>query len=164
MGRNSLSAGDSASDDAAAATFHSIRDRFPFKRYTNASSAAELPRSSKTTTSAHKTSRSHHHKQRKLLLYLFKGKSRLYLCIFAVFFMFLVASMALQSSIMSVFRQGVGREGRQWRWSVKEGLELGSSLEFVPRRQLELNVSRLDSLRSQPRIGVRPPRIAVVSD
>lgn len=72
--------------------------------------------------------------------------------------------MVLQSSIMSVFHQGVGLEGRRWRWSVKEGLELGSSLEFVPWRRLNLNVSSIDSLRSQPMIGVRSPRIAVVSD
>ncbi|KAH6803020.1 UDP-Glycosyltransferase superfamily protein [Perilla frutescens var. frutescens] len=162
MGRNSLSAGDSASDDASAATFHSIRDRFPFKRNTNTNSISELPRSSKTTTSAHKTSRSHHHHKRKLSLYPFKGKSRFYLCIFAVIFTFSLASVVLQSSIMLVFRQGVGSDRMRWRWSVKEGLELGSSLEFVPRRQLEFNGIRLDSLRSQPRMGVRPPKIALI--
>lgn len=78
--------------------------------------------------------------------------------------MFAVASMVLQSSIMLVFRQRVGGDRMRWSWSVKEGLELGSSLEFVPRRRLEMNGSRLDVLRSRPRIGVRPPRIALVSD
>ncbi|KAL1542347.1 hypothetical protein AAHA92_26454 [Salvia divinorum] len=162
MGRNSVPAGDLASDDASAATFHSIRDRFAFKRYHNASSAAELPRSSKTTAPAHKASRSHHNKQRKLSFSPFRGKSRLYLCIFVVIFVFSVATMVLQSSIMLAFRQGVGGDRMRWRWSVKEGLELGSSLEFVPQRRIELNGSRLDSFRSQPRIGVRPPRIALI--
>ncbi|XP_047956041.1 uncharacterized protein LOC125201826 isoform X1 [Salvia hispanica] len=163
MGRNSVPAADLASDDASAATFHSIRDRFAFKRYHNASSGAELPRSSKTTAPAHKTSRSHHHKQRKLSFFPFRGKSRLYFCIFAVIFVFSVASMVMQSSIMLAFRQGVGGDRRmRWRWSVKEGLELGSSLEFVPQRRIDLNGSRLDSLRSQPRLGVRPPRIALI--
>lgn len=76
--------------------------------------------------------------------------------------MFAVASMVLQSSIMLVFRQRVGGDRMRWSWSVKEGLELGSSLEFVPRRRLEMNGSRLDVLRSRPRIGVRPPRIALI--
>lgn len=164
MGHNSLSSAESASDDAPGATFRSIRDRFPFKRYNNCNSTTDLPRSSKTTPTSHKTSRSHHHHKRKLSLSPFKGKSRFYLCIFMVIFMFAVASMVLQSSIMMVFRQGVGGDRMRWRWSVKEGVELGSSLEFVSRRRLELNGSRLDWLRSQPRIGVRPPRIGLVSD
>lgn len=163
MGRNSVPAGDSAAGDASAATFHSIRDRLPFKRINYATSTADLPRSNKTATSAHKTSRSHHHHKRKLSLYPFKGKSCLYLCIFVVIFVFAVASMILQSSIMLVFRQGFGGDRMRWSWSVKEGLELGSSLEFVPRQWLEMNGSRLDLLRSQPR-GVRPPRVALVRD
>lgn len=164
MGRNSSSAGESATDDAPAAAFGSIRDRFPFKRNNSYSSTADLPRSAKTTPTAHKTSRSHFHHKRRLSLYPFKGKSRLYFCILMVIFMFPLASMVLQSSIMAGFRHGVGGDRMRWRWSVKEGLELGSSLAFVPQRRLELNGSRLDWLRSQPRIGVRPPRIGLVSD
>ncbi|XP_051116209.1 uncharacterized protein LOC127241290 isoform X2 [Andrographis paniculata] len=161
MGRNSVPTPEPASDDAAAAALGSIRDRFPFKRYQNSGSAAVLSRSSKAVP---KTSRSHHHHKRKFFFFPFKGKSWFYLCIFMVIFMFGLASMVLQSSIMSVFifRPGVGRDRMRWRWSVREGLELGSSLEFVQRRWLELNGSKLDWLRSQPRIGVRPPRIGLI--
>lgn len=164
MGRNSVNAAESASDDATAPAFHSIRDRFPFKRYNNYSSTAALPRSSKSAPPSHKTPRSHHHHKRKLSLSPFRGKSWFYLCILSVIFIFGFASMVLQSSITSVLRQGVGGDRMRWRWSVRDGLKEGSSLEFVPRRRLELNGSRVDWLRKQPRIGIRPPRIGLVSD
>ncbi|KAL3649966.1 hypothetical protein CASFOL_006369 [Castilleja foliolosa] len=164
MGRNSISAGESAADDATAPAFHSIRDRFAFKRNSSysATAAAAFSRSSKAAPPSHKTSRSHHHHKRKLSWYPFRGKSWFYLCILAVIFTFALASMVLQSSITSVIRQGVGGDRMRWRWSLNEGLKLGTSLEFVPSRRLELNGSRLDWLRSQPRIGVRPPRIGLI--
>ncbi|KAL3838248.1 hypothetical protein ACJIZ3_022839 [Penstemon smallii] len=149
----------SPNSDSPSTALQSIRDRFPFKRNSNNNT---IPTSrSKTTPFPHKTSRSHHHhhNKRKLsFLFHFVGKkSRLYLGIFLVIFTFALASMVLQSSIMSVFRQG---DRMRWPWS---GLKLGSSLEFVPRRQrLELNGSRLEWLRSQPRIGIRPPRICLI--
>ncbi|GFQ00337.1 hypothetical protein PHJA_002177700 [Phtheirospermum japonicum] len=164
MGRNSISAGEAAADDATAPAFHSIRDRFAFKRNSSYSTtaAAAFSRSSKAVPSSHKTSRSHHHYKRKLSWSPFRGKSWFYLCILAVIFTFALASMVLQSSITSVIRQGVGGDRMRWRWSLNEGLKLGTSLEFVPSRRLELNGSRLDWLRSQPRIGVRPPRIGLI--
>ncbi|KAL2555557.1 UDP-Glycosyltransferase superfamily protein [Forsythia ovata] len=175
MGRNSETTTDSDDDDstsAASAPVHSIRDRFPFKRNpvnynrneTNNNSMASISRStSKTLPYSHKPSRSHHHKPlaRKLVLFLFEGKSRL-LCIILVISFFAIATMVLQSSIMSVFRQGVTSESMRWRWSVKEELKLGSSLKFVPRLRLHLNGSRLDWLRTQPRIGIRHPRIGLI--
>ncbi|KAK4435883.1 hypothetical protein Salat_0751900 [Sesamum alatum] len=161
MGRTPVPNPEPASDDPTAAALYSIRDRFPFKRNNNYSTDAAVSRSSKAASS-HKTSRSHHHHRRKLSFAPFIGKSWFYLCIFMVIFTFAFASMVLQSSIMSVFRQGVGGERMRWRWSVKEGLELGSSLEFVPGWRLQLNASRLNWLISQPRIGVRPPRISLI--
>lgn len=72
-------------------------------------------------------------------------------------FVFALASMVLQSSIASmVFRMGSGSESKGR--SVREGLKFGSSLQFVPR----INVS-LDRARSEHRLGVRPPRLALVS-
>ena len=56
-----------------------------------------------------------------------------------------------------VFRQG-SEQG--WRLN-REGLRIGSTLKF-----LLPGVSRSDglkSLRSEPRIGVRPPKLALVS-
>ncbi|CAA0814347.1 UDP-Glycosyltransferase superfamily protein [Striga hermonthica] len=80
MGRNSISAAESAADDATAPAFHSIRDRFAFKR--NSSNAA-FSRSSKAAQSSHKASRSHHHHhhhhKRKLSWSPFRGKSWFYL-------------------------------------------------------------------------------------
>lgn len=69
--------------------------------------------------------------------------------------------MVLQTSIMSVFRQGNER-GRY----VREGLKFGSSLEFVPwrfRRRFELTGGGIDRLRSLPRVGIRRPKLALVS-
>jgi len=68
--------------------------------------------------------------------------------------------MVMQSSITSVFRQRNER-GMNHR----EGLEFGSTLKFVPGKvsQRFLSGDGLDRLRFQPRIGVRAPRIALVS-
>ena len=66
-------------------------------------------------------------------------------------------SMVLQSSITAVSRQG---SERGWRLN-RAGLRIGSLLKFLPPR-----VSRsdgVDSLRSELRIGVRAPKLALVS-
>lgn len=67
--------------------------------------------------------------------------------------------MVMQSSITSVFRQRNER-GR----NLREGLEFGSTLKFVPGKvsQRFLSWDALDRLRFQPRIGVRAPRIALI--
>ncbi|KAK4359711.1 hypothetical protein RND71_021940 [Anisodus tanguticus] len=166
MGRSSASSGDDNNKNNNNAInsgggFHSIRDRFRLKRNSQRSTAP-VPLSSpdrhwKTAARSH-----HHHNRsynRKLIFFCFRGRSSswLYFCIFLVIFVFAFASMVLQSSIMSVFRKGDGRA--RSRWSVRDDLKLGSSLEFVQRFQLG---NGLDLLRNQPRIGVRPPRIALV--
>ncbi|XP_054779511.1 uncharacterized protein LOC129287341 isoform X2 [Prosopis cineraria] len=140
--------------------FHSIRDRFPFKRNPThfrdrprASSDRQLPR----TTRSHLNTRFN----RKGLLWLFpfKGKSGFYAMIIFVLFLFALASMVLQSSIMSVLRQASDR-GRLSR----PNMTFGTTLKFVPGR-----VSRrfmlgdgLDRERLQPRIGVRAARLALI--
>ncbi|KAL8535825.1 hypothetical protein ACS0TY_011459 [Phlomoides rotata] len=94
MGRNSSFAGESASDDAPTTAFRLIRDHYPFKRNNSLSSSTpDLPRFAKMMPTSHKASRSHFHHKWKLSLYPFKGKSRLYLCIFMVIFMFPLASI-----------------------------------------------------------------------
>lgn len=82
-------------------------------------------------------------------------------------FAFALASMVLQSSIASaVFHMGVGRSERRGRL-VKEGLAFGSALRFVPSLAVgpwRRGSVELDRLRqSGPRIGIRPPRLALVS-
>lgn len=161
---------------------HSIRDRVRFKRnpnsptsYTQRSSKTAFPQSSSGTNSSFdrqfKPARSHHHLHhhsrslpRKLFWFPFKERSWFYVCIFLVIFVFALASMVLQSSIMSVFRQGGGGTLRgKLRWSVRDDLKLGTSLHFVSPKRFELH-GGLDQLRNQPRIGVRPPRIGLVSE
>lgn len=142
--------------------FHSIRDRFRFKRNSQRSTE-KLPSCSSPDRQWKTAARSHHHHHhsrsysRKLIFFCLRGKW-LYLCIFLVLFVFALASMVLQSSIMSVFRQN---ERARWRWSVRDDLKIGSSLEFVQPRRFQLG-NGLDLVRNHPRIGVRPPRIALV--
>lgn len=64
--------------------------------------------------------------------------------------------MVLQSSMTLVFRQGSERERL-----LREGLKFGSTLRFVPGR-FGL-AGGLDEARKVPRVGVRPPRLAIVS-
>ncbi|KAK7343931.1 hypothetical protein VNO77_13063 [Canavalia gladiata] len=143
--------------------FHSIRDRFPFKRNPShhrhrPSFDRQFPRSSNSN------SRSHIHNRftRKGLLWLFpffKAKSGFYAMLIAVVFLFALASMVMQSSIASVFRQRPER-GRYLR----DGLKFGTTLKFVPGRFSHrfLSGDGLDRVRSQPSIGVRAPRIALI--
>lgn len=67
--------------------------------------------------------------------------------------------MVLQSSMTLVFRQG-SEKGRLLR----EGLKFGSTLRFVPGRlsQRFVQSDGLDGARKDPRIGVRPPRLALI--
>lgn len=172
-GSSSAGVGNAGTGGGGGGGFHSIRDRFRLKRHSNASTSY-LPRTSKTAPSngssldrQFKTGRSHHHHHhsrsvpRKMLLFPVKERSWFYLCILLVIFVFALASIVLQSSILSVLRQGGGSERGKWLWSVRDDLKLGTSLHFVPRRRLGLR-DRLDPLRNQTRIGIRPPRIALV--
>lgn len=166
LSRNSISQPEI--DDAGGASefgFSSIRGRFPFKRNPSynrdrlkSASDRHLPRSATS-------SRSHLHNRftRKGLLSFcpfFITKSGLYALIFAVVFLFALASIVLQSSITSVFRQR-----NEHSLNLRQGLKFGSTLKFVPGKvsQKFLSGDGLDRLRSLPRIAVRAPRIALVS-
>ncbi|XP_016551080.1 uncharacterized protein LOC107850823 isoform X1 [Capsicum annuum] len=169
---NNSNNNNSSNNNNNAGRFHSIRDRFRFKRNsqkpslpTPLSSPSSLSSSSPDRhwkTSSSRPHHFHHHYNhnrsynRKLISFCFRGKW-LYLCVFLVIFVFAIASMVLQSSIMSVFRQS---ENARWR-SVRDDLKLGSSLEFVQPPRFQYG-NGLDLVRNQPRIGVRPPRIALV--
>lgn len=166
MGRTTVSpeivsSGDENAVNPAGLGFHSMRDRFRFKR--NPSESTTRAPSVLPDRHWRPAPRSHHHGRsgtRKFLLFPFRGRSFLFFCVLFTVFAFALASMVLQTSIMSVFGQGNER-GRL----VREGLKFGSSLEFVPwriRRRFELG-GGLNQLRSQPRIGIRPPKLALVS-
>lgn len=150
----------SSSDDNAAGVlgFRSIRDRFRFKR--NSTDRGITDR--KTTPLPDRQWRRSQNRSllRKCLLFPFRCRSLLYFCVLFAVFAFAMASMVLQTSIMSVFRQGNER-GR----AVRTGLKFGSSLEFVPWRiekRIELG-GGIEWLRNQPRVVVRPPKLAIVS-
>ncbi|XP_006606297.1 uncharacterized protein [Glycine max] len=152
--------------------FGAIRGGFPFKRNPGhhrhrASFDRQLPRSNNSSSSSSSNNnnisiRSHLHKRKGLLLWLFpfpKSKSGFYAFIIVVVFLFALASMVLQSSITSVFRQSADSA----RY-ISGGIRFGSALRFVPGRisQRFLSGDGLDPVRSQPRIGVRAPRIALI--
>ncbi|XP_050386595.1 uncharacterized protein LOC126802922 [Argentina anserina] len=161
MGRNSSTPPPPIPEDNAAAGandlgFHSIRDRVPFKRNPNPSHHHRsrdhgLPDCGPSSSSSLRQ-RPHHRFIRKGF---FKGKSVFYSLLIFVVFGFAVATMVLQSSMTSVFRQGSERG-----WLLSQGLKFGSSLRFVPRRLIKED--GLGEARKLPRIGVRPPRIALI--
>ncbi|PON49533.1 Glycosyl transferase [Parasponia andersonii] len=176
MGRNSSSSPDGFDGNGHAGNgsgggndlgFHSIRDRFLFKRNPNPSpspSQHQLERG-KTLLPPDRPAlrgRSQPNRfNRKGFLWLFplKGKSTFYLVIIFAVFLFAMASMVLQSSITSVVRQGSDRG----RW-LRGGLKLGSTLRFVPGRNARrlAEGDGLDRLRNEPMIAVREPRLAII--
>lgn len=152
MGRSSSPphTDDSGGGGEGGGAFRSIRGRFPLKRNRVKPDSDDRP-------VLHR-SRSHPTRfNRKSLPWLKGKKSVFYFLVLLAVFLYAMSSMVLQSSITAVFRQGSDRGGRR---SNREGLRIGSTLKFLPPR-----VSRsdgLDSLRSEPRIGVRAPRLALI--
>ncbi|KAH0980901.1 hypothetical protein GBA52_008078 [Prunus armeniaca] len=164
MGRNSSSPPAILDDNGGAGGndlgFHSIRGRLPFKRNPNPSHHPDRARA--YTDRPFPRPRSHNTRfYRKGLLWLFpfKGKSVFYVVLIFAVFVFAVATMVLQSSMTLVFRQGSER-GRLLR----EGLKFGSAFRFVPGRVSKRFVEGdgLDRVRMEARIGVRPPRLALI--
>ncbi|KAJ7974974.1 Glycosyl transferase, family 1 [Quillaja saponaria] len=162
MGRNSSSSpeivdnGDAGGNDVS---FHSIRDRFPFKRNPVHHRDRARASSDRTLLLRNRSHYSRFNRRGLVWLFPFKGKSGVYVMIIFVVFLFAMASMVLQSSITSVFRQGSER-GRLFR----QGLKFGSNLKFVPGRisRRFLLGDGLDRVRLQTRIGVRAPRLALI--
>lgn len=158
-GNGNASAGAGANDLG----FRSIRDRLRFKRNPNPSHNGDRAKSLADRAPPMR-GRSHYNgrfnRRGFLSPFLFKGKSAFYLVIISAVFLFALASMVLQSSITSVFKQGSDK-GRLLR----DGLRFGTTLRFVPgrisRRLVEAN--GLDRLRNEPRFAVRMPRLALVS-
>lgn len=148
--------------------FHSIRDRFLFKRNPNPSTNSP-PKSSKSPPDRlrrwhHYTNKSNYRKGGWFSCIPFRGIYLLYFVIFFAVLAFVLASILLQSSItgMVVFSKG----WVDYRRSIREGLKSGTILRFVPglRSRLLLEGHGLDHVREQAnRVGLRPPRLAVVS-
>lgn len=156
MIRSTVSPEIISSDENAAGVlgFRSIRDRFRFKR--NSTDRGVTDR--KTTTLPDRQWRRPHHRSvlRRCLLFPFRCRSLLYCGVLLVVFVFAMASMVLQTSIMTVFNE----RGKVVRTSLK----FGSSLEFVPWRiekRIEVE-GGIEWLRNQPRVVVRPPTLAII--
>lgn len=139
-------------------SFHSIRDRLRLKR--NSSDRRDRSHSGLDRPSLR--TRPHHigrSLNRKGLLSLLKprGTCLLYFLVAFTVCAFVMSSLLLQNSIT-------------WQGNVKGGqvrsqIGLGSTLKYVPggiARTL-IEGKGLDPLRSAVRIGVRPPRLALVS-
>ncbi|KAJ6720187.1 GLYCOSYL TRANSFERASE FAMILY 1 PROTEIN [Salix viminalis] len=147
--------------------FHSIRDRFLFKRNPNPSTNSP-PKSSKSPPDRlrrwhHYTNKSNYRKGGWFSCIPFRGIYLLYFVIFFAVLAFVFASILLQSSItgMVVFSKG----WVDYRRSIREGLKSGTTLRFVPglRSRLLLEGHGLDHVREQAnRVGLRPPRLAVI--
>lgn len=133
--------------------YHSIRDRFPLKR--NPGHNRNRAKSESDPLLLLR-SRSHPGRFNRKGLHWLKGKSAFYSVVIFAVFLFAMASMVLQSSITSVFRPSSER-GK----ALSAGLRFGSTLKFVPYRTSRTD--GLDSLRSEPRLTIRAPRLAVVS-
>ncbi|KAL7589264.1 hypothetical protein Lser_V15G36450 [Lactuca serriola] len=159
MGQNSPSTndGDNSNDGTG---LNPIRGRFPSKRNPKPA-PIPLSKSSAAVISLPDRPRRSHVGGRPFVprkLCSVRGTSLFYLCILIAVFAFALASMVLQSSIASmVFRQGGGeRIGR----TVREGLKFGSSLKFISSR-IDRSFE-IERARHKPRVGVRPPRLAII--
>lgn len=152
--------------------FHSIRDRLRFKRNPNPKSTSnpghDRGGGAGRVYSDRAAARGRSHAfggrsgRRGIQFCPVKGKSALYLVVISAVFLFVTASVVLQSSITSVFRQGGGDRGRMLR----EGLRMGTTLRFVPgrhSRQFSERIGLDRRWRNQPQIAHRRPRLALVS-
>lgn len=153
MGRNSPADMD---DSPSSGAFGSIRDRFPVKRNPNHHHDADHFRG---RSGRGRFGRSRFNRKGLFWLFPFRGKSLFYAAILFAVFVFALASMVLQSSITAVF----GRQGSERGKMLKEGLKFGSTLRFITPLQQLVESGGLDRGRLERRIGVRPPRIALVS-
>ncbi|CAN6846812.1 unnamed protein product [Brassica oleracea] len=156
MGRNSLSL-EIHHDNNGAANHNnnvSVRDRLRLKR-----NPTDMRRSSLRSTRP-----PHHHvpprslNRKGFLLSLLKprGTCLLYSLVAFAVCAFVASSLLLQSSITW---QGSAKGG-----SVGRRIGLGSALKYVPGRVAKklIEGEGIHSLRSEVRIGVRPPRLALI--
>ncbi|CAN8257166.1 unnamed protein product [Cochlearia groenlandica] len=167
MGRNSISleiddnggVGGGGGAREGDSSFNTVRDRLRLKR----NSSDKRDRSNSGLDRASLRNRHPHHTNRSLnrkgfLLSLLKPRRTCLLYFLIVFTVcaFVMSSLLLQNSIT-------------WQGNVKVGyvrnrIGLGSTLKYVPgeaaRRLIE--GEGLDPLRSTVRIGVRPPRLALI--
>ncbi|KAL2930626.1 Dimethyladenosine transferase [Bienertia sinuspersici] len=155
MGRNNSltspetpSSSSSATDNNGDLGFRSNYDRSLFKRLHHSETSKFSDR--------HLIDRHRFRSRRKS--FQFKANSVIYAVILLAVFGFAFASMVLQSSITSVFRQGVNGGETS---SLRRGLKLGTVLRFVPPMKFRQQ-GRVDMMRKMHRNGVRPPRLALV--
>ncbi|XP_076897085.1 uncharacterized protein LOC143550296 [Bidens hawaiensis] len=153
MGQNSPGPHDT--DDST--SLHPIRDRSRFKRNPNPNYKPNSKHVHKTSSASSLSDRrrSNAQKTRSVAPRKVCSIRGTTVWILVVVFVFALASMVLQSSVGSVFRQGGNEIGR----TVREGLKFGSSLRFVSVRDRGVESDRV---RRKPGVGVRSPRLAII--
>ncbi|KAK9283587.1 hypothetical protein L1049_011836 [Liquidambar formosana] len=163
---SSSSTGDEPTTTTTTSTSTSGRGfnyRLLFRRNPNPNPNPNPDTDRTRSSSSDRPWRNHHRSHpnrstRKGWSFSFRGTSCL---IFLAVFLFALASIVLQSKITSVFRPGSERRGRSFR----DGLKFGSALKFVPSERLVRRFEErggLDRMRNESRIGIRPPRIALI--
>ncbi|OVA17912.1 Glycosyl transferase [Macleaya cordata] len=162
MGRNSTSPEIlSPVDDTGDQGVQSIRDRFPFKRNphpdNHRGNGEDGGDERDRRTDRQWRNRSHHSRGGRKG-FSFKNTYFLYAAGVLAVMLFVVGSIALQSSLASVFRPGSERER-----SLRQ-LKFGGNLKFLPInlfRRFEKH-GGLDRLRTESRVAIRPPRLALI--
>lgn len=148
--------------------FYSIRDRIRFKRNPAGFSAADNQNKAVKYSIDRRTrggllNSNRSHRKGFYSWFPFRGAYLYYFVICFAVFAFAMATMVLQSSITGLVSSRGWSEDRE---SSSDGLRLGSTLKFVPgSRSLRFAEGNgLDQVRMQGnRLGLRPPRLAVVS-
>ncbi|KAI4382677.1 hypothetical protein MLD38_008613 [Melastoma candidum] len=145
----------------------SIRDRFRFKRATAVSGDGNSNGAASKVSSRGRPRLNNHaagRLSRKSILSsipCLRGKPLLYGLVLIAVVVYAVGSVVMQSSIAeSVWRKGE----RRWRGGkgLREGLRLGSGLRFVTQKRFLDEERGLDRARKHGRVGVRPPRMALI--
>ncbi|KAI3989621.1 hypothetical protein MKX01_036230, partial [Papaver californicum] len=166
MGRNSTSSPEPENNSGdQTGVVYSIRDRFRFKRNpTNHSDNINNVEDGGGDRKMDRQWRNRSHHNRIVRKgFSFKITYFLYGAAILAFLVFVVGSISLQTSISSVFSSGSDRISIFTR---KNGLKYGDNLKFLPTTKLlqrfVTQASLLDRLRTESRVAIRPPRLALI--
>lgn len=163
MGRTSSPEVLSPEHDNGDQGVYSIRDRFRFKRNPHPDSLRDNVEDGGDERDRRMDrqwrNRSHHSRFGRKG-FSFRKAYFLYAAGVLAILLFVVGSISLQSSISSVFRPGSDRVR-----FLRQGLKFGGNLKFISTKldQRFKKQGGLDRLRTESRVAIRPPRLALVS-
>ncbi|XP_019054491.1 PREDICTED: uncharacterized protein LOC104604609 isoform X2 [Nelumbo nucifera] len=149
-----------ASDNSWGLGFHSIRDRFRFKR--NPFHEGQRSHDEEGDEKDRRSDRLWRHRNPNRVVrkgFPFKATSLFYGAVIFAVVVFVVASVVLQNSMASVFSQSGDR-----RMPFRKVLRFGTSLQFIPTKLLDRFEKQggLDRMRLEARLAIRPPRLAII--